>query len=115
MGLLMSLFSTGLGNLLSLPEALLFYAGLSLFPVSGLLLYVATRRKTATPLVWAIVFGNALWALDSILILLTGWVTPNISGLYFVVLQAFGVAVFVCLELIGLKRSQMETNAAFHH
>jgi hypothetical protein len=115
MGLLMTLLSTRLSDLLSLPAPLLFYAGLSLFPVAGFLLYVATRRKTATPLVWAIVFGNALWTLDSILILLMGWVAPNISGLYFVVLQAAGVAVFVCLEIIGLKRSQVETNAAFQH
>jgi hypothetical protein len=115
MGVLMTLFSAGLSNLLSLPGTLLFYAGLSLFPVSAFLLYLATRRKTAAPLVWAIVFGNALWTLDSILILLTGWVTPNASGLYFVVFQAAGVALFVCLEFIGLKRSQVETAAAFLH
>jgi hypothetical protein len=115
MGLLMSLFSARLGNLLSLPAPLLFYAGLSLLPISAFLLYLATRRKTAALLVWAIVFGNALWALDSILILLTGWITPNVSGLYFVAFQAAGVAVFVCLEYIGLKRSQLETVAAFQH
>jgi hypothetical protein len=115
MGLLMSLFSTGLGNLLSLPATLLFYSGLSLFPVSAFLLYIATRRKTAAPLVWAIVFGNALWTLDSVLILLAGWVTPNASGLYFVLFQAAGVAVFICLEFIGLKKSQVETAAAFQH
>jgi uncharacterized membrane protein len=115
MGFLMTFFSTGLGNLLSLPATLLFYAGLSLFPVSAFLLYVATRRKTAAPFVWAIVFGNALWTLDSILILLTGWVTPNASGLYFVVFQAAGVGLFICLEFIGLKRSQVETAAAFQH
>jgi CHASE2 domain-containing sensor protein len=111
----MTFFSTGLGDLLSLPATLLFYAGLSLFPVSAFLLYVATRRKTAAPFVWAIVFGNTLWTLDSILILLTGWVTPNASGLYFVVFQAAGVALFVGLEFIGLKRSQPETAAAFQH
>jgi hypothetical protein len=115
MGLLMSLFPTALSDFLSLPTPLLFYSGLSLFPVSGFLLYVATRRKTAAPLIWAIVFGNALWTIDSILILLTGWVTPNTLGLYFVVLQAAGVAVFVALEILGLKRSQAETNVAFQH
>jgi hypothetical protein len=115
MGLLMTIFSMGLSTLLSLPAPLLFYAGLSLFPVSAFLVYVATRRKTSAPLVWAIVFGNALWTLDSILILLTGLVTPNISGLYFVVLQAAGVAVFVCLEIIGLKRSEVETAAVLQH
>jgi hypothetical protein len=115
MGLLMALFSTRLGNFLSLPAPLLFYAGLSLFPVSGFLLYVATRRKTAASLVWAIVLGNALWTLDSILILLAGWVAPNALGLSFVLFQAAGVAVFASLELLGLKRSEAETGAALQH
>jgi hypothetical protein len=115
MGLLMTLFSTRLSNLMALPAPLLLYAGLSLFPFSGFLLYVATRGKTAAPLVWAIVLGNALWTLGSILILPAGWVTPNVFGLCFVLFQAAGVAVLAGLELIGLKRSEAETGAAFQH
>ena len=115
MGLLMTLFSTKLGAFLALPSPPLFYAGLSLFPFAGFFLYAATRRKTAAALIWAIVLGNALWTLDSILILLTGWVAPNFFGLSFVLFQAAGVAVFAGLELIGLKRSEAETGAAFQH
>ncbi|MGH9842528.1 MAG: hypothetical protein ACREEM_27620 [Blastocatellia bacterium] len=115
MGLLMTLFSTRLGDFLALPAPLLFYAGLSLFPFAGFLPYVATRGKTAALLVWAIVIANAVWTLDSILILLAGWVTPNTFGLGFVVFQAAGVAVLAGLELIGLKRSEAEPGAAFQH
>lgn|SRR5262245_7635336 len=115
MGLLMTLFSTSLSNLMALPAPLLFYAGLSLFPFSGFLVYVATRGKTAAPLVWAIVLGNALWTLGSILILPAGWVTPNFFGFCFVLFQAAGVAVLAGLELIGLKRSESETVPAFQH
>src|SRR5687767_6572409 len=114
-GLLMALFSTKLSDLLALPSSLLLYAGLSLFPFTGVLLYVGTRRKTAAPLVWAIVFGNALWTLDSVLILLLGWVTPNVFGLCFVLFQAAVVAVLAGVEIIGLKRSETETGAAFQH
>lgn len=112
MGLLMTFFSARLSDFLALPTPLLFYAGLSLFPFSGFLLYVATREKTAVPFIWAIVLGNALWTLGSILILLADWVTPNIFGLCFVVLQAAGVAVFAGLEFAGLKRAEAETGAA---
>jgi hypothetical protein len=112
MGLLMTVFSASLGAFLALPAPLLFYAGLSLFPVSGFLLYVATREKTAAPFIWAIVLGNALWTLASVLILPAGWVAPNISGLSFIVFQAVGVAVFAGLEFAGLKRAEAETAAA---
>lgn len=91
---------------MALPAPLLFYAGLSLFPFSGFFLYVATRGKTAAFLVWAIVLGNTLWTLGSVLILVAGWVTPNTFGLCFVLFQAAGVAVLVGLEFIGLKRSE---------
>ena len=113
MGLLMTLFSTSLSNLMALPSSLLFYAGLSLFPFSGFLLYVATRGKTAAPLVWVIVVGNALWTLGGILILPAGWVTPDVFGFCFVLLQSAGVAFLACLELIGLKRSESEAAPAF--
>jgi hypothetical protein len=112
MGLLMTVFSASLGAFLALPAPLLFYAGLSLFPVSGFLLYVATREKTAASFIWAIVLGNALWTLGSILILPVGWVTPNIFGLSFVLFQAVGVAVFASLEFVGLKRAEAEPAAA---
>ncbi|HEV2663963.1 MAG TPA: hypothetical protein VG324_03585 [Blastocatellia bacterium] len=112
MGLLMTFFSARLSDFLALPTPLLFYPGLSLFPFSGFILYVATRGKTAAPFIWAIVLGNALWTLGSILILLAGWVTPNIFGLCFVVFQAAGVAVFAGLEFAGLNRSEAETGAA---
>jgi O-antigen/teichoic acid export membrane protein len=115
MGLLMTLFSARLSSLMALPAPLLIYAGLSLFPFSGFFLYVATRGKSAAFLVWAIVLGNALWTLGSILILLAGWVTPNISGLFFVLFQAVGVAALAGLELIGLKRPEAEDGAAFQH
>lgn len=103
MGLVMTLFSARLSELMALPAPFLFYVGLSLFPFSGFFLYVATRGKTAAFLVRTIVLGNALWALGSILILVAGWVTPNSLGLYFVLFQAAGVAILAGLELIGTR------------
>ena len=110
-GLLSIIFSETLGALLELPAQLLFYAGLSLLPFAAFLLFVGTRRRTASIFVWAIILLNALWTLDSFLILLAGWVAPNAFGSGFVILQAVGVTVLAGLEFIGLKRSETQ-NAA---
>ena len=109
MGLLFIFFSARLSDYLALPTPLLFYPGLSLVPFAGFLVYLATRSRTVSPLVWVVVIGNALWTLDSILILLTGWITPNTFGLFFVVFQAVGVAILAGLELVGLKRSEVQS------
>lgn len=104
--LLSMLFSEKLGAFLELPAQFLFYAGLSLLPFAAFLLFTATRERAASIFVWAIILLNALWTLDSFLILLAGWVKPNAFGYAFVILQAIGVAVLAGLEFVGLKRSE---------
>ena len=107
-GLVSIVFSKTLGVFLELPAELLFYAGLSLLPFAAFLLFTATRQRTASNFVWAIILLNALWTLDSFLILLAGWVAPNVFGCAFVILQAIGVAVLAGLEFAGLKRSETQ-------
>jgi hypothetical protein len=105
MGLSLVLFAGKLSELLGLPASLLFYAGLSLFPVAGLLLYAGAREQTETLVVRALVAGNALWVLASLGLLISGWVAPNALGIAFVVFQAAGVAILASLESFGLKQS----------
>lgn len=111
MALLLTLGSDILGNFLKMPAQFLFYAGLSLFPFAAFLLYLG-RREIVTPLlVWTVIALNALWAFDSILILLVGWVEPNAFGYAFIIAQAVSVAVLAELEYLGLRRSAV-TNAS---
>jgi hypothetical protein len=49
---------------------------------------------------------NVLWTVDSVLILLTGWVSPTELGYAFVVVQALGVAILASLEYVGWRRSE---------
>lgn len=112
-GILLTLLTAKLSELLALPVGLLFYAGLSLFPFAAFFLYVATRKKVAALFVWVIVIGNLLWTMDSLLLLFTGWVAPNAGGVLFVVAQALAVAVLAGLEFVGLKRSEIDTDTAF--
>lgn len=111
-GMFSIIFSETLGAFLQLPAQFLFYAGLSLLPFAAFLLFTATRRQTASVFVWAIILLNALWALDSFLILLAGWVAPNAFGYGFVIFQAIGVAALAGLEFVGLKRSETQNAAA---
>jgi hypothetical protein len=104
-GLLMTFGSGPLGEYLGLPAGLLRYSGISLLPFAALLVYLASRETLSSPVVWTVIVLNALWAVDSILLLLTGWVAPTELGSTFVVAQALGVAVFAMLEYFGLKRS----------
>jgi hypothetical protein len=92
-------------GLLALPEPLLRYAGLLLLPYAVFVAVVATRQHTHPAAVWAIIILNALWALDSIALLFTGWVAPNLLGYSFIVLQAGIVALFAELQFLGLRRS----------
>lgn len=107
-GALLSIATTPLAGMFALPEPLLRYVGLVLLPYAAFVAYVATRARLPRPAVWAIVAVNALWALDSIVLLLTGWVAPSALGYGFIVFQAVVVALFAELQFLGLRRSALE-------
>jgi hypothetical protein len=48
---------------------------------------------------------NVVWVVDSIVLLFTGWVAPNVLGYSFVIAQAAVVLVLADFEFLGLKRS----------
>lgn len=105
-GLLLTFGSGLLGQYLGLPAGLLRYAGLSLLPFAALLVYLAAREALSRGAVWAVIGLNALWTVDSVLLLLTGWVSPTELGYAFVVAQASGVAVLAGLEYVGLRKAE---------
>lgn len=99
-GALLSTLSTPLSSWLGLPEPLLFYAGLALFPIAGFMAWTAARL--AEPAVWAVIGGNVLWVLGSLAVLA---LSPTALGTAFAVVQAAAVAVLAELEYVGLRRS----------
>jgi hypothetical protein len=54
--------------------------------------------------VWAIVAYNTLWAVDSVVLLVSGTVTPTALGYAFVIFQAAVVAGFAGLQIVGLRK-----------
>jgi hypothetical protein len=104
-GLLMSFGSTLLAQFLGMQPELLHYAGISLLPFTAFLVYMTSRERLSSAAVWTVIVLNALWTIDSFLIVATGWVTPNELGYVFVGAQALGVAMFAGLEYVALKKS----------
>ena len=106
-GLVLLLAAGPLATLEGLPVGLLRWSGIILIPFAAFVAWLGTRERVQRPLVFAVVACNALWALDSVLLLVTGWVEPTILGEVFVLGQAAVVAVLAELEFIGLRRSTL--------
>jgi hypothetical protein len=101
-GALLSLDAGPLAPMLGLPTALLFYAGLSLFPTAAFMLWVAMRRDIPRIGAWLIIAGNAAWVIGSIAIL---GLSPTGLGYAFVIAQAAIVALLAELEYTGLRKA----------
>jgi hypothetical protein len=104
-GVLMLAGSGLLEGLLGVPSGLLRYAGASLLPFAVAVAWLARRDNVSRGGVWAVIAANALWALDSIVVLFTGWVAPTMLGYTFIVFQALVVAGFAELQYVGLRKA----------
>jgi hypothetical protein len=105
MGIGLVACSVVLGAVLELPAGLLREAGLALIPFALGVAWLATRERPARWAVWTVIGLNALWVVDSIALLTTDWVQPNVVGYAFVVGQALVVGAFAELEYSALRRS----------
>jgi len=94
-----------LGPLLNLPVSFLREVGIFLVAYAALVGFLGTREMMPRLAVWLVIGANAIWAIDSIALLFTGWVQPNLLGHAFVAAQAVSVAAIAELQYIGLKRS----------
>ena len=92
-----------LGPLLSIPESLLFWAGLLLVPFVAMLLAVARRETAHRMILLDIVVLNVLWVVASFAVILLGIVEPNALGIAFIAAQALAVALFAALQVGALK------------
>jgi len=105
-GLLLVLAAGWLGAFLVLPRLLLLVAGSALLPFAALLVWLSNRAEISRQALWAVIAINALWVIDSLLVLVIGWVSPNLFGYAFIIGQALAVALLAELQWFGLKQSQ---------
>ena len=103
--LFMLLAAGPLEGLLGLPSGLLRAAGAILVPFAAFVGILAFRGNLPAPAVWAVIIANGLWAADSIMLLLSGWLHPTPAGVAFVAGQAVVVAMYAELQFVGVRRS----------
>lgn len=106
MGLLLVLAAAPLGDWFGLPVGLVREVGLILMPYAALLACLASRAKTPRLPAQFVVAGNVLWVAGSLLLLVSGVVSPTRLGIAFVIGQALIVAILAEVQLIGLRRQQ---------
>jgi hypothetical protein len=105
MGLALAVTADLASGMLGLPASLLRTAGLSLMPFALLVAALAVRPQPRPALVLAIIAYNVMWALDSVVLLVAGLVTPTALGMAFVLAQAAIVAGFAGLQWTGLRKA----------
>jgi len=113
-GIALVLATGPLGALLELPAVGLRAAGVIFIPFAVLAGWLGTRERVRRTLVFVVIVLNALWALDSLLLLLMGWVDTTRLGEYFVIGQAVIVGVLAEMEFLGLRRSTLVESYARH-
>lgn len=92
-----------LSPLVGISEPLLRGAGIVLLPFTAALIYLYNQPRLSRRAAWVIVAANALWAVDSVLVLAARWIDPNALGVAFVLVQAAAVAALAWLEYRGLR------------
>lgn len=110
-GLAMLALAAPLGDFLDLPVGLLRGAGAVLLVLVAGIFWLAgrsTNRRAALNVVAGI---NVVWAIDSVVLLLTGWVEPNALGIAFVLFQAAVVLLLAELQILTARRIGMSPAA----
>lgn len=104
-GLLLAGGAADLTSILGLPEPLMRNAGFFLLLYAAFVGHVGTRARLWNGMIWMIIITNMTWALESIVLLVGGWVSPTMLGASFVVAQALVVAGFAGAQWLGLRKS----------
>lgn len=104
-GLMLLIGAGALSGIFGLPEMLLRIAGLVLLPYAAFIGWLGLRDEIQKPVAWAVILGNALWVIDSALLLVSGWVAPTSAGYAFVIAQALVVLMYAEFQFVGLRRS----------
>ena len=76
-----------------------------LFPFAAWVGYLALQRNPSRTQVWCVIGVNALWVLESALLLFNSWAQLTLLGVVLVIAQAIAVGVIAELEYVGIRRA----------
>ena len=109
-GALLTFDAEPLAGLFGLPAPLLAGAGAVSLAYAVLVGWMGMRHRLWRAAVWAVIVGNAAWALGSVELLFTQH--PSALGQAYVLAQALVVAVLAELQWLGLRRAGPMLRAA---
>lgn len=104
MGLAMAPFAAALAPMLGLPAGLVRGAGWLLLPLALLIGWLAARPAPPRALVWAVILGNLIWIVESMIVLARHADALTAAGTALVAGQAAAVLALSALEYVGLAR-----------
>jgi hypothetical protein len=113
-GIALVLAAGPVGAFLELPAVALRIAGLIFIPFAAFAGWLGSRTRVRRTLVFVVIVLNALWAVDSVLLLLAGWVETTPLGEWFVIGHALIIGAIAEVEFLGLRRSTLVESYARH-
>lgn len=110
---LLLLGGTGLlHGLLNLAVALMIYAGIFCVAWAAVLGFASLRPQLSRGFVWTIIVANVAWVIGSVVLLVSGYVSPTLLGYVFVIAQALAVDVFAGLQIFAMWKLARGASAA---
>lgn len=109
-GLLGVAFAGGgsaIADLTGLPLAFTQPLGLFLTGYAAVLVWMALRPALPRLAVWGLAAFNILWAVESVMIVALGWVTPNAQGAALLFAQAAGALGVGILQVLALRMARL--------
>jgi hypothetical protein len=88
------------------PGAAVVVVGAFMLVYGAAIGWLSTYRRLDIRLVWAVIVGNLVWVVGSVLLTTSDWLSPATLGLVLLLGQALAVAVFAQLQYLGLRQSR---------
>lgn len=104
-GLLSVAASPALDGLLGIPLSLLVSVGVFLIVYAAAIWVVATRPRVSKTAAWIAVAINLVYAVDALVVAVSGWFPLTALGTAFVLFQAAAVALFAAAQFYALRRA----------
>jgi hypothetical protein len=80
--------------------------GLFLLGYAALLVWLALKPQLPRKAVWGLVAFNTVWAVESVLVVALGWVTPSPIGQALIYVQAAGALGVAGMQTLALRMSR---------
>ena len=108
-GLVAAAGAPALDGVLGVSTAFLVALGIFLLAYAGALLLLA-REGAPAPGVKAVIAGNSLWVVASVVVVFADWLTLTTAGTVVTLAQAGAVALVAEAQVIGLRRRGQSTS-----